>query len=378
MGSRILFLIRSLYAGGSERQLVTLATGLHARGHHTAVATFYPGGDFEPELVDAGVPLLSLGKRGRWDLMAAGRRLIRLARAQKPAVLHSYLPDANILATMVKPFLPGVRLVWGVRAAFMDPTFYDRMSRASYRTAAALARRADLVIANSIAAAEHHRAQGYPTERLRVVHNGVDVTRFGHDEAGRARIRREWGSAPDTPLIGLVGRLDPMKDHSTFLRAAALFAARRPDARFVCVGTGPSTYLTALREEAAVPALERRVTWAGRRSDLAAVYSALDVATCTSIGESFPNVIAEAMACGTPCVATNVGDVALLVAGHGTVVRVRDPGAIVEGWERELGLRSAKGARERRDHIVEHFSQSRLISETESLLIGPSSGGGSS
>ena len=374
MARGIVFLIRSLNVGGSERQLITLALGLHRRGHRVVVATFYPGGVLEWELVDSGVPLFSLEKSGRWDLIGGARRLVQLVRREQPAVLHSYLPDSNILAALAKPFFPGVRLVWGVRAAFLDLTKYDRVSRLSYSTAALLSRRADLVIANSHAAAAYLRTCRYPEERLRVIHNGVDVARFRYDVAGRARLRQEWKVSETSLLIGLVGRLDPMKDHHTFLRAAALLAARAPDVRFVCVGEGPADYARSLRNEAAALGLDERLVWAGVRTDLPAVYSALDVATCTSVGESFPNVVAEAMACGTACVVTDVGDAALLVAHHGTVVLPDDPAAIAAGWERALHDRNPDRAADRRNHIVEHFNQDRLIAESERLLLGAGAG----
>jgi glycosyltransferase involved in cell wall biosynthesis len=366
--SSVLFLLRSMRAGGAERQLVTLAMGLRARGRRVHVVTFYPDGELVPELAAAGVPLTSLNKRGRWDLATVSFRLVHLIRRERPQVLHPYLPDPNLLTALLRPVLPRLRLVWGVRAAYMDLSNYDWVARASNWTAAALSRQADAIIVNSRAGELYLRTQGYPADRLHVVPNGIDTAYFRHDPGGQERVRAEWGVTPATPLIGLVARIDPIKDHGTFLRAAAHLAKRRPDVRFVCVGAGSVANERDLREQISSLGLGDRVRWAGGRSDMPAVYSALDIATSTSIGEGFPNAVAEAMACGTPCVVTDVGDSAWIVDGLGEVVPPSAPVAVADAWERVLANDDRRVRRTQRERIVSEFSVERLVSRTEQLL----------
>jgi glycosyltransferase involved in cell wall biosynthesis len=348
--------------------MVALATALHRRRRRVRVATFYPEGTLRRELIDAGVPVESLNKRGRWDIASFSLRLVRLVQRSRPDVLHSYLPDANLLAGVLRPVLPRVRLVWGVRASHVELSSYDWASRVSYGAARLLSRQADLIIANSRLGAAYHRMQGYPADRLRVVPNGIDTEIFRPDAAGRDRLRREWQILPATPLVGLVARLDPMKDHRTFMEAATRLAARRPGVRFVCIGSGPSAYERELRERASALGLDRSLLWAGERSDMPAVYSALDVTTSTSIGEGFPNAVAEAMACGTPCVATDVGDSAWIVGDAGEVVPTRDPAAVADAWERVIARAAGRPSPEQRARIVAEFSVERLVTDTERLL----------
>lgn len=111
--SQVLFLIRSLHVGGAERQLVTLAKGLKKRGISVRVAVFYPGGALEKDLVGAGISLVSLDKRGRWDIFPFFLRLVRLLRLSRPDFFHSYLPGANLVATLVKFFCRAVGLFGG-------------------------------------------------------------------------------------------------------------------------------------------------------------------------------------------------------------------------------------------------------------------------
>ncbi|ALA60771.1 glycosyltransferase [Nitrospira moscoviensis] len=362
---KILFLIRSLESGGAERQLVVLARGLRQRGHDVAVAVFYPGGPLEDELKEDDVPIHSLEKRGRWDVLGFLTRLIQTVRRERPDVLHSYI--SNLVTVPVQPFCPGTRIVWGVRSSHLDFDRYDWLFRFSHKLSCRLARSADLIIANSHAGRRGHVADGYPAQKTAVIPNGIDTARFRRNPAARERIRREWGISRDEELIGLVGRLDPMKDHETFLRAAAQLSHVRPAVRFVCVGDGPSAYRAALQGRTGALGLSDRLLWAGMRSDMANVYSALDLLVNCSYGEGFSNVIGEAMACGVPCVATDVGDSRLIVGSMGALVPPKDPMALMKGMQQVLDRRLPPA--EIRRPVVERFSVETLVRATEQHLL---------
>jgi glycosyltransferase involved in cell wall biosynthesis len=370
---RILFLIRSLGRGGAQRQLVALATALHRAGWEVAVACFYAGDAFQRELVQAGVPVIDLRKRGRWDVAGFLWRLWRMFRVRDPDVVHGYLTVGNLLALLSRLAHRRVRVVWGVRSAYMDRARYDRLSRLTFRCSRLCARFADLIIVNSDAGAAHHAALGYPRKRIRVIPNGIDTRHFRFDASGRARVRGEWRVPDDALLVGLVGRLDPMKDHPTFLAAAARLVARDARWRFVCVGEGKPEYAARLRAQAEALGLSRRLVWAGPRGDMPAVYSALDVLASTSYGEGFPNVIAEALACGRPCVVTDVGDCARIVGTCGAVVAARDPAAFAAAVEGLLpSLAGAVGAdaihSAARERIVDAYSLEALLGNSRAAL----------
>lgn len=365
----ILFLIRSLSTGGAERQLVALANGLAERGHKVSVAVFYGGGDLERDL--RGARLHDLGKAGRWDLPAFFLRLVRLIRKLRPDVLHGYLGTANLLSVLARPFAQRMRVVWGLRASDMDLARYDWVWRLSARLEVLASRFADRIIVNSRAGRDHAVRQGMPAKRLVIIPNGIDTDRYRPDSmAGRA-VRGEWGVPDGALLVGHVGRLDPMKDHETFLRAAALLAGQRTDARFVCVGGGDPAEARRLEGLAADLGLADRLVWAGARQDMPAVYNALDVLCLSSaFGEGFPNVLGEAMSCGVPCVATDVGDAALVMGDTGIVVPRRDHAALAAGLRARLerpdeNLRAACRAR-----ILAEFGLERMVMETEALLLG--------
>ena len=368
MSMKVIFLIRSLNYGGAERQLVLLAEGLHKHGHSVSVAVFYANGPLEKHLHQAGVPVRQLNKRGRWDIHGFLLRLFQLLRKEKPDILHGYLTVPNLFAVILKPLFSRIKIIWGVRASNMDLSRYDWLARLTYWLECRLSRFADLIIVNSRAGFDHAVAHSFPKNKMVVIPNGIDTERFCPDLAERQRVRKEWGVADNEKLIGLVGRLDPMKDHPTFLRAAALLAQARKDVRFVCVGDGPAVYRQQLYVLGKELGLANRVIWAGARADMPAVYNALDVFSSSSYGEGFSNVIGEAMACGVPCVVTDVGDSAWVVGDAGFVVPPKNPSALAQGWQLCLSRDRDELKGKRRLRIIENYSVKQLVEQTAGAI----------
>ena len=367
---RIAFLIRSLDAGGAQRQVTMLARGLRQRGDNVTVIVFYGGNTpLASQLVDCGVRLVTLDKKSRWDVLGFLYRLCSHLRAEIPDVLHGYLVDSNILVTLLSPMLPGTATVWGIRASNMDLSHYDWLARFTFKFSCWLSRFPDLIISNSEAGRRHHIASGFRPTKMEVVSNGIDTAYFRAHPAAGKRLRAEWNVSDTTPLIGMVARLDPMKDHFTFLRAAALLVQELPDARFVCVGDGPAEYRQHLLRFSDNLGLSSHVLWTGNRTDLPDLYSALNLATLTSSsGEGFPNVIAEAMACGVPVVATDVGDVLTILGPLGTTVATGNPTLLKAAWI--TALRTGRtSSNELRDRVVRKFSANTLIEMSRNLLI---------
>jgi len=368
---KIIFLIRSLHYGGAERQMVELAKGLYRKGHSILVSTFYPRGSLEKDLREAGVPVNILRKRSRWNVVIFLVRVMRLLINEKPDVIHGYLPIPNLFITVLKPLFPHTRVVWGVRASNVDLTQYDWLARLAFRAECFFARFADLIIVNSNAGQNYHKKHGFPESKMVVIPNGIDIDRFKPDFLSREALRAEWGIKKGEKLIGLVGRLDPMKDHPTFLKAAAMLAGEREDLRFVCVGDGPEPYRLGLQRLSQELGLERKLIWVGSRRDMSRVYNALDIVTSSSISEGFPNVIGEAMACGIPCVVTDAGDSAWIVGDLGMVVSPKDFQALARAWQTMITRiedpKSPLGEKVRR-RIVEQFGIDTLIRRTEAAL----------
>jgi len=192
------------------------------------------------------VRVVSADKRGRWDLVGFMLRLYRAVRDLRPQIVHGYMYGANEIALLLG-WAARARVVWGVRASGLDMRFYDWPTRLLWRTGAWLSHGADALIANSEAGRRFHIDFGYPARRFLVIPNGIDTDLYRHDDSGRRQLRMQWGLSDDHVLIGIVARIDPMKDHETFLRAAAALVATETAVRFVIVGAGSQASLARLK-----------------------------------------------------------------------------------------------------------------------------------
>jgi len=371
----IFFLIRSLNIGGSECQLVELIKGLDKNAFEITVGLFYDEGLLREELIGIeGVKLLPLFKSGRWDLIRFCTRLIIVLRRLKPHILYSFLPDANLIGMISGRIARVKQIVWGVRASNIDVSRYDWLAGTSLRLSVFLSRFPDTIIANSFAGLRFHKDIGYKTERMSVIPNGINTKLFKPDHPSGFRLWDEWGIDEKTVLIGLVGRLDPMKDHTTFLQAVKIFDQKECSVRFVCIGDGKEPYKSEIHSLCRRLGLNGSLIWTGARSDMPAVYSALDIVTSTSYcSEGFSNVIGEAMACGVPCVVTDVGDSAIIVGVTGIVVPPKDPQALADGWRsmlKRLNDKSYSIKKMARARIVSHYGSEIFVQKTSKMLLG--------
>lgn len=329
---KFFILIRSLEQGGAERQAVTLANELAKGGDTVSLCTFYPAGILEEAVNKDKVNLVSLNKQGRWDIFGFKKRLRQMLTGLKPDVVMSSLPTANLAALEALKVTPRPKLIWGIRSAIVDHSQFDWLSGLSYRAQRKLSHKPDLTIVNSKAGRDVCIGEGFPENKLTVVPNGIDIDRFKYDPKGRQKWREAWGVGDD-PVIGMVARIDPMKDYPTFLKAADFALQENPNLHFVSVGGGDSKEMDNMRDDLG---LGTRMIWQGAESDLPGLYSAFDLATLTSYGESFPNVVAEAMACERLAVVTDVGDAAWIVDDKDLVVPPKSPERLAECWLKTL------------------------------------------
>lgn len=366
---KILFLVRTLEYGGAERQLVVLANELARKGHEVAIAVYYSGGLLEKKVDSSRVRLIPLGKRSRWDLLNFFWTLLRVVRRERPDVLHSWMSGPNLVANVVRFLCPMAHVFWCIRCSDQEMILdLDRVGRTINWFERWLSRFADCIVVNSRAGFNYSISRGFPLGKMIHIPNGIDVNGLYPDPHAGEKMRTEWGFTKSERLIGLVARIDPIKGHAVFLKAAARLAQDLPDVRFVCLGNGPTQYREKLQALSRELGLEQRMAWVPSRADVRAIYNALDVVCLPSLSEGFPNVIGEAMACGRHCVVTDVGDSSFLVGDTGVVVPPNDPEALAQGLRQALSVGRSSNERGRQ-RILEHFTVSHLADQTEEVLL---------
>jgi glycosyltransferase involved in cell wall biosynthesis len=203
-----------------------------------------------------------------------------------------------------------------------------------------------------------------------VIPNGFDLEQYKPNRQAYSDVRKMLNLDGSCFLIGLVARFDPQKDHHNFIKAAAILNKRHPQVHFLLCGDGVDATNKELMEWIKAAKIETNVHLLGRRDDVAVLNSALDIASTSSRGEGFPNVIGEAMACGVPCVVTDVGDSALLVGETGLVVPPKDEIALASAWQNILtmpvSMRNSLGVKAR-ERVLIKFSLSSIVDQYQSL-----------
>lgn len=370
MTLRILHLITGLGTGGAEHMLEKLAGGMDRAQFSSAVISLTGEGAVGPRLRRSGIPVHALGIRGWQDVPGALLTLRRLVDDIQPDILQTWLYHADLVGTLVHWLARSpAALAWNLRCSDMNLADYALSTRLVLRAVVAISARPAFVVTNSEAGRRHHAALGYKPRRWVDIPNGFDTSLFRPRPEASSALRAELGIPERTPVVGMVARLDPMKDHDTFVAMAGILAARHPEMRFVLVGRGCTAAAPLLA--AAQRRLEGRLHLLGERQDIPMLLAGMDVGVLTSAyGEGFPNVLGEALATGLPCVATDVGDAAAILGDCGIVVPPRDAAALAAGVETLLARgdaeRSAAQQRARR-RAEENFSLQAAIRCYESV-----------
>lgn len=358
MKPTVVHVITELGAGGAEHMLLRLVAT--STGYRHIVVSLSGEGVLTDAIRAAGADVLSLGMRRHILSFGAVFALARVIRRERPLVLQTWLYHADLMGVIAARLANFRPVAWNLRCSNMDLSQYRWSTRVVVKILIWLSSWPDVVMANSAAGRRWHADLGYRPRRWEFVPNGVDAAIFRPDAKARARWRQRLGVKDNDILIGMVARRDPMKDHEGMLRAAAEAARCHQNLAFVLAGreiTRADPMLARLADAVGAP-----VHLIGECDDPAGLNAAFDIAVLSSaFGEGFPNVVAEAMAAGVPCIVTDVGDAASIVGPTGIVVPPSDPQALAQAMlmlTRDEPLRRRMGDAARHRIIEEHSLES--------------------
>lgn len=358
---RIAHVIPDLAIGGAERALVRLLESLDRTSFVSLVVTLRGGGALVEHAERTGARVVSLDMRRRMPSPRAVLRLRAALRAFAPDVVQGWMYHGNIAAWFGARLLdPRPAVAWNIRQSLASLVHERPVTRLAIRANALLSSRVERIVNNSRASAVQHAALGFDASRVVVVPNGVDTALFRPDPVARIALRTKLGLRSDTFLVGMIARAHPVKRHDLFLAAVAAAVSSGLDVHALLVGRGTAPASTKITQFVATAGLTGRVHLLGERTDIELVLPGLDVLVSASgWAEGFPNAIAEAMACGVPCVVTDTGDCADLLGAAGAVVPPGDGAALAAALVELLRLpaeqRSALG-RVGRERVASQFS----------------------
>lgn len=367
---RVMHLITGLNTGGAEHMLhKLLLRSDRTRFEHNVVSMIVPGA-MAPPIAALGIQVRALDMKNRVPDPRGLFRLMRWLAAERPHMLQTWMLHADLLGAFAG-VVTRVPTVWNIRHGVLDPEVTPLLTQLTERAGALLSRRLPRrVVCCAEEARRHQIAVGYHPAKLLVIPNGFDMEAFRPDPGARASVRFELGLSADAALVGVIARYDPHKDHANLLHAAARVNRSMPRVHFVLCGQGVDDANATLRALIAELGLGGVVHLLGRRTDVARIDAALDVLCSSSISEGFPNVVGEAMACGIPCVVTDVGDSALIVGDAGWVVPSQDPVALADALLEALALDGAQReriAQRARARVREHFDLPVTVAKYEAL-----------
>lgn len=368
---RVGHIITGLGMGGAERTLYNLLQHASPGRFEHRVLSLTGKGPMGEHIRQLGVPVDRLDMRPGFPSPAGFLRAVGWLRRARPAVVQAWMYHANLLATLAAPWALSPPVIWNLRASDMTPGHPRKLTPNVVRLSARLSRRPQAVVVNSAAGQRDHARLGYRPRRWVLIRNGVDPDHFRPDEQARREVRQELGVGESDLLIGMVARFDPKKDHAGFLEAVGHFLDQFGAARFLLCGGGIERSNPQLMELLRPQQVQTEIALLGPRRDVARLMAALDVATLSSAyGEGFPNVVAEAMACGVPCVVTDVGDAGAIVGDTGIVVQPGDPMGLAQGWQRMSSMqpneRQALGQRARQ-RVQQEYPTGKMVDEYEDL-----------
>ena len=362
-------MISGLARGGAETMLLKLLERIDRKRFDPYVISLTGMGDLGPRIRDRGIPVLTMNIRGVASALGGLFRLSQQLRRLRPVAVQTWMYHADLLGGIAAR-IAGVRAIaWGIRNTNLDRDKTKLSTRLVVMCSALASRWLPTgILSNSEVARDAHIARGYSAVKMAIIPNGFDLMHFKPNEEARLSVREELRVASNTPLVGIVGRYDPLKNHAGFLEAAGLVLRLRPEVHFVMIGKGldglNSTLAAAARRAGAAEA----VHWLGQRNDISRLMASLDVLASSSFGEAFPNAIGEAMACGVPCAVTDAGDSAAIVSDTGRVVSPGDMVALAVAIGDLLALpaanRHALGVRARA-RVEEHFEIGQVVRRYE-------------
>jgi glycosyltransferase involved in cell wall biosynthesis len=368
---RVMHIISDLSIGGAEMTLYKQLEKTDRRRFEPVVVSLVDRGALRERIEALGIAVHTTHMRSGWPSPLGLWRLIKLIRSLRPDLILGWMYHSCLAAELAR-ICSGRRIpvLWSVHYSFSSLASEKRLTAAVVKLCGLLSRLPEKIVFVSSAGQTQHQLLGYCAEKSCVIPNGIDVNEFVPSNEARLSVRAELGLAEDAFLIGVIGRYHPTKDHANFLAAAGVISKTDPDTHFVLIGREIDERNVELSEAIRRLGIEGRTHLLGERQDTPRLAAALDVFSLSSYDESCPNVIGEAMACGVPCVVTDVGDTVWIVGDTGSVIPRRDSQALALAWKDMIRLgaagRKALGSRAR-ERVVGHFPIEAAVARYEAL-----------
>ena len=368
---KLTIIITGLNTGGAEMMLLKLLERLSSK-FSIEVISLTEVGVIGEKIQQLGLSVTALKIRQIIPNPSRLFQLVQILRKTKPDIVHTWMYHADFLGGIAARLAGIPIIIWNIRNSGLS----KQKTKLTTRVIVNICAKLSYLIPNYIqccsqVAQKTHQVIGYDTSKFIITPNGFDLDRFQPDFKMRISVREELGLNSKTKLVGLIGRFDPQKNHLGFFSTASYLHQKFTDIHFILAGQEVDESNKEITATVKKYNLQSCTHLLGRREDIPRLMAALDVlCSASSYGEAFPNVIGEAMACGVPCVVTDVGDSAYITGNTGKVVSPDDMISLAQSVELLLNLSSSEKqilSQQARQRVAENFEITEIVQQYESL-----------
>jgi len=362
-------LITGLGQGGAETMLYRLLSNMDNNRFENIVISMTDKGVFAEKIEHLGIPVYCLNMKRNLSSIVAIWRYHRLLKKHHPDIVQAWMYHANAFAMMARFFLSKHQVIFNIRRSLDNKTNLKWLTRCALKFNAWLSPWAVAVIYNSQWSQMQHQQTGFCADNAVYIPNGFDLNVFKPSEVIYKKFRVKHHLNECSKIVGMIARFHSDKNHQGFVEVAKRIAdsANSESVFFVLAGKGCHINNQPLLEWIKNAHLEDRFILLGSVESIQ-VLPAFDVYLSTSWVEGFPNVIGEAMACGVPCVATDVGDTKMIVSTHGYTVAAGQYDELAQ--QVIFLLKEAGSAQEnRRQSVTDRYDLSKTVAYYEQLYV---------
>jgi glycosyltransferase involved in cell wall biosynthesis len=367
---RIVHIITGLNQGGAEAVFLRLLGELKGDGFETYVISLTGAGYYSAQIeaLDVTVHYLNFSAS---KFISTWRQLSSILKQVNPDVVQTWMYHADLLGGIIAKLSTKAKIIWNVRNGNIDPRVISYHTWGVVKFCAVISHFVpDKIICCSFNAAETHVKAGYSKKKFVIIPNGIDINKYVISAALREKGRSLFNGPQNATFIGNVSRWHPLKDHKTLLSAFAAIVENHPDCLLVLVGKGLDASNEELNAYMQHFNIRDKIILMGPQANLVEIMNGFDLHVLSSVGEAFPNVVAETMACGVPNVVTNAGDAAKIVGNLDVVVPVQDHEKLAVAIGQELariGINRHLISQQQRERIVDLYSLKPMVENYKRL-----------
>ncbi len=364
---KVFFIITGLNQGGAEAMLFKLLANINREKFECAVISLGDMGVHGENIVSLGFPVFTLGMRPRQFSLFKIFFYLKIVRNFKPDFIQGWMYHANLFAILAKIISPSAKVFFNIRCSLNHSLKWYSKSWAVVKLNAFFSHFVAKVINNSQVSSDQHKTIGFSKKNGVLIANGFEINGFKPNSEIYKNFRLDHHLDLNTKIVGNVSRYHPMKNHLGILFTFHKIKAQYPDKLILVLG-GREIDSNNDKLAAAIKDLglqEDCILMGSVKS--CQIMPAFDVyLSSSSYGEGFPNVLGEAMLCGVPCVATDVGDCKQLMGGLGAVAAPGDYDLLAKHCLEKLDISNEERVRIRQ-HVIDHYSIEKIVDQYQNL-----------